>query len=163
MLYFSYGSNMSTLRLADRVQLVRVVTVARLYKHKLKFHKKGKDSSGKCDAVYTNNEGDIVHGVVFEMAASEKLKLDGREGLNNGYEERTVSIYTKGGEELEAVMYYATHIEPSLKPYGWYKEHVLRGAREHGLPAEYIDAIEKIKAILDPDQRRHEKELSIYR
>ena len=97
------------------------------------------------------------------MAVSEKLELDGWEGLNKGYQERTVSVYTPNGEILEAVMYFATHIGSSLKPYGWYKEHVLRGAREHGLPEKYIAAIQDIKAVPDPDQRRHVKELSIYR
>ena len=40
---------------------------------------------------------------------------------------------------------------------------MLRGAREHGLPEDYITAIEEIQAVPDSDQCRHEKELSIYR
>ena len=128
------------------------------------FHKKSKgDGSGKCDAEYTNNANDVVYGVVFQIAASDKLELDRKEGLKNGYEEKTVSVATETGQTLEAVTYYATSIDSLLKPYEWYKDHVLRGAHEHGLPSEYITAIEAVKATPDADKSRHEKELSIYR
>ncbi len=162
MLYFAYGSNMSTPRLRNRVPSARAVAVARLKQHRLKFHKQGKDSSGKCDAECTNYAQDVVYGVVFEIAASQKPKLDEKEGLQNGYEEKNVLVYIGYGEELKAVIYYATHIEPTLKPYEWYKEHVLRGAREHGLPADYVTTIETVTATPDPDKSRHDSELSIY-
>lgn len=86
---------MSTPRLRKRVPSACVVAVARLLKHRLKFHKKSKDDSGKCDAECTNDEKDVVYGVVFGIAASEKPELDKHEGLNDGYEEKSVSIYAK--------------------------------------------------------------------
>jgi cation transport regulator ChaC len=163
MLYFSYGSNMSTPRLKERVPSARAIAVARLHKHRLKFHKKSKDNSGKCDAECTNDEKDVVYGVVFEIAASEKPELDKHEGLKNGYEEKSVSVNTDDGKELKAVTYYATNVDSKLKPYEWYKEHVIRGAHEHGLPAKYISTISAVEAMPDPDKSRHERELSIYR
>ena len=60
-------------------------------------------------------------------------------------------------------MYYATDIDPSLRPYHWYKRHVLIGARENNLPAEYIEHIEAIEAIDDPDKQRCSREIAIYR
>lgn len=163
ILYFSYGSNMSTPRLRERAPSARALTVARLPNHKLRFHKKSKDGSGKCDAKFTNNERDVVYGVVFEIKASEKPVLDKAEGLGDGYEEKCISVYTHDDREMNAVTYYATHIDPERKPYEWYKEHVVRGAREHGLPADYILAISEVEALPDPDKSRHERELSIYR
>ena len=163
MLYFSYGSNMSTPRLVERVPSARIVAVARLQKHRLKFHKIGKDNSGKGDVECTNDQKDAVYGVVFEIAASEKPGLDRYDGLKNGYEEKNVSVYARDGEELTAVTYYATNIDPGLKPYEWYKEHVLRGAREHGLPVDYINIILAVESVPDPDKSRHERELSTYR
>ncbi len=162
VLYFSYGSNMSTERLKNRVSSARIVTVAWLENHKLEFHKRSKDGSGKCDAVYIGNAKDIVYGVVFEMTVLEKQELDKSEGLGNGYEQKDISIITRNGGKLNAVTYYAKEIDPSLKPYRWYKEHVLRGAREHGLPSEYIATIEVVNAVPDLDRKRHEAELSIY-
>ena len=122
MLYFSYGSNMSTPRLTDRVHSARAVTIAQLLKHKLKFHKKSKkDGSAKCDAEYTNNAEDVVHGVVFQILASEKPELDKQEGKGAGYEDKIVSVITQNGETLDAVTYYATKINPLLMPYDWYR------------------------------------------
>lgn len=163
LLYFSYGSNMSTPRLLDRVPSAKAVSIARLKNHKLKFHKRSKHGSAKCDAALTNNPNDTVYGVLFRILASEKPALDKKEGLGSGYKEKIVSVVGPNGETLNAVTYYATDIDSSLKPYDWYKEHVLRGAKEHYLPSEYIKSIETIESIPDPDPRNHEKELSIYR
>lgn len=153
---------MSTPRIKRRVESASVISTARLYGHSLRFHKKSVDGSAKCDIDYTNNPDDIVHGVLFEILTSEKHILDRHEGLGNGYDEKHVSIILPQGDPVRASTYYATHIDASLSPYHWYKEHVIRGAREHALPDEHIAAIEAITSIPDPDQSNHVKELSIY-
>jgi gamma-glutamylcyclotransferase len=162
LLYFSYGSNMSTPRIKHRIESATVISTARLYEHSLRFHKKSVDGSAKCDIMHTKSPVDIVHGVVFEILAREKHILDRYEGLGSGYNEKQLSIILPHGKSVRATTYYATHIDASLSPYHWYKEHVLRGAREHALPAEYIAAIEAIASVPDPDQDNHVKELSIY-
>ena len=45
--------------------------------------------------------------------------------------------------------------------YVWYKQHVLLGAIEAGLPAEYIESIRALNAIGDPDNEREARELSL--
>ena len=50
MLYFAYGSNLSSARMAARVPSARVVARAQLPGHALRFHKVGRDGSAKCDA-----------------------------------------------------------------------------------------------------------------
>ena len=162
VLYFSYGSNMSTPRIKHRVKSATVITTAYLHQHSLQFHKKSADGSAKCDIEHTKSQDDIVYGVLFEILTIEKHILDRYEGLGNGYEEKTVSIILPDGKSIAASTYYATHIDASLKPYHWYKEHVLRGAREHALPPEHIAAIEAIPSIADPDHDKHVKEISIY-
>ena len=163
LLYFSYGSNMSTPRLMKRAQSAQAITVARLEGHRLMFHKRGKDGSGKCDIAHTNEPDDVVYGVVFKLLASEKLALDKIEGLGNGYNEKCAPVIGHNGETLNIVTYYATDINSSLKPHHWYKEHVVRGAKEHRLPLEYINSIENIESVPDSDIEKHENELSIYR
>ena len=153
---------MSSRRLHNRISTVRVISFARLEKHKLKFHKKSKDGSGKCDAVYVNNKNNAIYGVAFEITTSQLRLLDKYEGLGDGYEQKEVPIITRDGETLDAITYYATDIDSSLKPYGWYKEHVLFGANEHGLPADYIAKIKGIDAISDLNTKRHKEELRIY-
>jgi len=162
LLYFSYGSNMSIKRLRDRVPSASFVTVATLHKHDLRFHKKSKDGSGKCDAHETNNIEHFVIGVVFEIAGSEKQELDRKEGLGYGYEEKTIALSAQSGAPITAMTYYATDIDPSLKPYHWYKHHVVTGAKENGLPEEYVENICNIESVADPKPERHESEMAIY-
>jgi hypothetical protein len=102
-------------------------------------------------------------GVVFEMLESEKSTLDKIEGVGRGYEEKIVMVESENGENISAVTYYATHIEEGLKAFHWYKEHVVRGAREHGLHHEYISCIDAVESIADDNKERHQQEVMIYR
>lgn len=145
-----------------RVESATVITTAHLTGHLLRFHKKSADGSAKCDIEYTENPDDKVYGVIFHILQNEKHILDTYEGLGNGYEEKQVSAYLPDGRVITASTYYATHIDTSLQPFHWYKEHVIRGAREHALPADHIAAIEAVESIADPDKTNHSAELSIY-
>lgn len=163
MLYFAYGSNMSERRLTQRVPSAQKIGVATLSGHQLVFHKKSeKDHSGKCDAYPTRNSNDVVIGVVFELDTIEKLTLDWVEGLGVGYEDRTIRVALENGTLCETFAYFALCIDPSLKPYYWYKEHVLRGALENNLPMNYIESIQCVESIHDPNADRAVQELSIY-
>lgn len=161
MLCFSYGSNMSQRRLQARVPSARFIAVAELPGHRLRFHKSASDGSAKCNAEDTGNPEDRVMGVVYEITATEKPDLDRHEALGFGYDEKQVVLKTEKGI-LHAWMYYATRINNSLKPFHWYKDHVLIGARENGLPADYIAHIEAVASVDDPKPERHARELSIY-
>lgn len=164
MLYFAYGSNMSIKRLTQptRVPSARKICVGTLPCHRLIFHKKSKDGSAKCDAFHSRIDGDSVQGVLFEIPESEKKQLDRAEGLGFGYEEKCITVSTETGER-KAIIYLATEIDHNLKPYSWYKDHVLIGAKENNLPPDYISSIEKIEAMPDQDKKRETEELKIYR
>jgi len=82
MLYFAYGSNMSVSRLRKRVPSASPLGCHILKKHDLRFHKKSKDGSGKCDAYETSNDKDIVYGALFGIDPNEKPALDAAEGLD---------------------------------------------------------------------------------
>ena len=159
--YFSYGSNMSSKRLYARTPSAKKLCVATLDQHQLRFHKRGMDDSAKCDVFFTGNSADHVIGVIFEILPKDKPTLDSGEGP--GYEEKQVLVTAIDGKQIEAFTYVAIHIDKSMKPYQWYKEHVLTGAREHSLPDDYISAIEMIGSIEDTDMARIEYELSVYR
>lgn len=162
MLYFSYGSNMSSKRLLDRVPSASFVAVAKLDGHVLRYHKHSKkDGSGKCDIFKTDNPDHFVYGVIFKIDPQEKPDLDRHEGLGYGYEEKTVTVFDSGAKEFEVSTYFATKIEPSLKPLNWYRHHVLYGAREFGLPDDYIEKYLNVDA--DKDDRFYEEEMAIYK
>ena len=150
---FAYGSNMSAPRVRQRAPSARLRGIGRLEGHALRWHKRGRDGSGKCDAEATGTDSDVVWGVLFEIDRSEKHRLDEAEGLHHGYDEKEVGI-TTGLGAVEALMYYATDIAPALRPFHWYKAFVVAGARQHGLPEPYIRNLEMVQSVPDPDTSR---------
>ncbi len=163
MKYFAYGSNMSIARLTARVPEARRVGIATLAQHALRFHKVSSiDGSGKCDALLTNDPVDRVIGTLFEISEMEKTVLDRVEGLGVGYLDKVVSVVDAGGNVFEAVTYYATRIDASLRPYSWYLHHVVAGARETGVPADYLAALRATRSIEDTDRQRDARERAIH-
>lgn len=158
IVYFAYGSNMSQRRLQARVPSAEFLGIGILDSHALAFHKVSKkDGSGKCDIV--NSENGTVYGALFKISETELPDLDDYEGNGKGYERRIVKAQDHSGQHVEAWTYVTTNIDPSFRPYTWYKRHVLEGAREAELPMEYLRLIE---AKEDPDTERASRELAIY-
>jgi len=160
--YFAFGSNLSSTRLLERIPRAAKQCVATLPGHRLCWHKKGQDKSGKCDIAFTANPEDIVYGAVYLMNHDDKLELDVYEGAGVGYERREIRVTALHGASIEAFTYYALEIDHLRQPYHWYKEHVLRGAMEHEFPAHYVEHIQATPSINDHDAERHHRELSIY-
>ncbi len=159
MLYFAYGSNMSGRRLKARLASAEPLQRARLTGYRLCFHKYSADGSGKCDIVPAD---DSVHGVVYRIADAEKTLLDAYEDYGRGYTDCQVEVVNEDGALLTAITYQALLTDPQLQPFHWYKAHVLIGAREHGLPADYIRSLEAVVSRPDPDRQRHAAETAIY-
>lgn len=154
-LYFAYGSNLHPIRLAERVPSCRPLGAAHLHGHRLRFHKRGQDGSGKCNAFRTGQANDIVIGMVYEIDAEEKRDLDKAEGVGRGYDEKTFSLRINGSEK-RAYTYVAPpqYIDYRLFPFSWYQELVLNGARYHDFPAIYVAAIAAQTVIPDPEKAR---------
>lgn len=156
VVYFAYGSNMSTARLRERMPSCKSLGIATLPGHSLCFHKRSVDKSGKCNAFASGND-DRVIGVLFSFDPAERAELDKAEGVGSGYEHAMVTVINGKGRRRKVLTFLASsdYIDDSLKPYGWYKDFVLAGAREHGLPPEYVaEYIESVDAIEDPDKTR---------
>ena len=149
MRYAAYGSNLHPLRLTERISSAQLIGIGFLPHWSLCFHKRSKDHSGKCSILIG---GIGVHFAVFELNAEDKQTLDKIEGLGVGYSEILLSIPDFGN----CVSYIAekSHVDDSLQPYDWYKELVLEGARFHGFPEHYLQPIESLQALCDPDPER---------
>jgi hypothetical protein len=162
MRYFAYGSNMSFARLTRRVPSAVRIGACTLRQHDLRFHKKGTDGSGKCDAFHTDDPNHFIVGSLYDINRDEKRSLDLVEGLGVGYAEKRVSLITESGETIEALTYYATMIDGSLRPYSWYLQHVLIGAVESGCPPDYVARISGIQAIEDTHRQRDARERAVH-
>ncbi|MFM0648518.1 gamma-glutamylcyclotransferase [Paraburkholderia bryophila] len=159
--YFAYGSNMSVPRLSARIKPIRHIANGQLDGYRLTFDKASKDGSGKCDCKYTGNPEHCVWGVLFAIDNHSLADLDKYEDAGRTYKRVQVSVQTEQGV-VSAVTYIATKTEPGLRPYHWYKYHVLYGARAAKLPPDYIAVIERIEQTEDSDAARIEKNLAVY-
>ena len=149
-LYFAYGSNMYSPRLQSRVSSARFVDIARLPGYCLAFRKRGHDGSGKCDL--EPFEMETVWGVLFRVDTAELDALDAAEG--EGYRRKPV-VVTTSEDFVDAFTYRAradwlTH----ELPFDWYRDLVVAGAQEHGLPEVYTAAIAAMDACADEDGER---------
>ncbi|MCK4297266.1 MAG: gamma-glutamylcyclotransferase [Candidatus Marinimicrobia bacterium] len=151
------------LQAPSRAPSATMLFVAKLRGYDLRFHKRSSDGSGKADAYKTNNETHEVWGVVFCINNSEERNLDGAEGLGNGYLKGEVDMLDEKNVPHKVWIYCAdnSYIDSSLKPYCWYKRFVVEGARQHGLPKSYINALRNVKCIKDPNKNRNARERSI--
>ncbi|MDA3919663.1 MAG: gamma-glutamylcyclotransferase [Salinisphaera sp.] len=153
MYYFAYGSNMLTSRLARRVPSVRPVGPAWLDGHRLYWHLRGADGSGKCNIVATGNDGDCVHGVLFELDPDRLSRLHAAEGP--AYEFLETAVGT-ANEEVIAATYRGREnwLDDSLAVLDWYRDFVVQGARAHGLPSAWVDWLADTPVRADDDAAR---------
>ena len=130
--------------------------------HRLAFHKRSKDGSGKCDVVPSDTC--TVYGVLFAIDAKQETTLDYHEGLNRGYRKEKVKVRVSDERCMSAILYYADNasVDPTLKPYTWYLKHVRIGAEEASLPETYIERIRTTESIEDRNQDRERRALSLY-
>jgi gamma-glutamylcyclotransferase len=151
--YLAYGSNMWPRRIELRLGACEVIAVVRLDGYALRFHKRGGDGSGKCDAFHTGNAADRLYGVAYGLSQAQRDKLDEFEGP--GYASRDVAVRTPSGM-ITAYAYVARaeHVDVNLRPFDWYKSIVVAGARRHALPADYVARIAGVDASPDADGDR---------
>lgn len=149
---------MWTARLRERTPSAKPVGARWLSGYRLEWDKISADGSRKCDARRTDGPNDTVWGVLYEIAAEEEQLLDQAEGLGAGYEKSWVSVGGLSGV-VNASIYVATSKRADDLPYDWYKAYVVAGAKEHGLPAEYVQSLESVAVKKDPDWNRAHRHL----
>lgn len=166
LFYFAYGSNMHPARLRERTPSCRRVGVATLPGFALRFHQVSVgDGSAKCNVLETGEHVDRVHGVVYRIPAVERPALDAAENLGVGYRIRHLDVHMDG-ETRSVFCYVAVEgtIDDQARPYRWYRDIVLHGARQHAFPEAYLAAISGEPVSEDPDDARtarHQQLLAI--
>lgn len=158
---FAYGSNMASSRLGKRCphsDLSRF-DVAKLPGYTLTFDKVSKDGSGKATIVHDPSENDEVWGVVFMIHQNDKKALDRAEGLGSGYHVEAFQVVKNDDFKMAAKAYVAdpSQRNSGLRPYDWYKECVVIGAMEHGLPDTYIAKLRAVSSVVDRNEKRRQE------
>jgi cation transport regulator ChaC len=142
VLYFAYGSNMSTQRLQERVPRSIPIGIAILKEYNFTCNKSSRDGSGKGNII--EMAGGKTWGVLYQIPISQLAFLDRYEG---GY--IRIEVLTEfGNRPLRAITYISTNLtdEP---PFDWYMKYVIDGAKEHDLPDVYITELQKMPIKVD--------------
>lgn len=141
MRYFAYGSNLCRSRLLERVPSARFDGIARLPGYTLRFHKIGRDGSGKADAYATGKDDDVVWGALVRLPGEDWSLLDGYEP---GYDRLVVNVEVSDSATPMPVATYVARpesIDPARKPFTWYRQLIVEGGAARGLPAAYLRRI----------------------
>jgi len=82
-------------------------------------------------------------GVLYLLGAEDCERLDRSEGVHVGlYKRAPVEILVEGREALAAFTYRSSWGSAGRKPSPRYLGLLVEGARQHGLPAEYVAFLE---------------------
>jgi hypothetical protein len=158
---FAFGSNMCSGRFrAYGVSPEGAGHAAVLPGHRLLFNKKSTDDkSGKANVA--PHVGSDVWGVVYTIPDGDLEKLDKGEG---GYSRVRLTVRLRDNTNTDAWVYIAKKAtdDLELRPYIWYKRFLVEGAREHSIPEDYIEELERITAVQDTnlERDRHKRALA---
>ena len=140
--YFAYGSNMDAAQMAQRVPGARAQGRARLPGYRLRCDKLGRDGSAKANVRVEQSQS--VWGVIYEISPEDLLNLDRFEG---GYRRAVAQVTLPSGSSVDCqiYIYIGAKTDPALRPNRRYRDTMVRGARQHGLPRECIDGLEALE------------------
>jgi gamma-glutamylcyclotransferase len=141
MLYFAYGSNMARGAMPE----ARLVSPARLDGYRLALTRRSiRWQAGVLDVVAA--PGESVWGALFELDDADLERLDAKEGAGFAYRRIEVDL----DEGRRAIAYEVIDKEPvEVPPAPEYSALVLAGARECGLPDDWVSELERWLAVPD--------------
>jgi gamma-glutamylcyclotransferase (GGCT)/AIG2-like uncharacterized protein YtfP len=141
MLYFAYGSNMARGAMPE----ARLVGPARIDGYRLALTRRSiRWQAGVLDIVAA--PGESVWGALFELDGADLERLDAKEGAGFAY--RRIEVDLEDGRRATA--YEVIDKEPvEVPPAPEYSALVLAGARECGLPDDWVGELESWLAVPD--------------
>ena len=135
-LYFAYGSNMDAGAMARRCPRSKALGLARLERHRLALMREGWLTAVRAPS-------SAVHGVLWDLALSDIPALDRYEGVAQGlYVKLTQAVIAERGPK-QAIVYFGVNSGPGV-PRAAYIAEVLAAARSWPLPAEGVEALERL-------------------
>lgn len=161
-LYFAYGSNINLHQMAVRCPDAKVVEPAVLENYELLFR-----GNNRAFGVATirPKEGCQVHGLLWKITPECERSLDTYEGYPHLYEKHQITLSTKSGQQVSAMVYVMTWEKervPSMPTRGYFIG-ILEGFQQNGLPVKSLEkAISKLAReqvrMERPKQKRRENE-----
>lgn len=151
--YFGYGSNTERGTFLGRRRMRPVeVRIGRLDGFELRFDL-GVGRGERGVANVAARDGDHVWGVLWRISGDGAQHLDRTEGVHRGFYRRlAVQVTTPDGARVPAFTYHSFRGRAGCKPSRRYLGLLLAGARQHGLPEDWIVRLRSFE--LAHDERR---------
>lgn len=151
MFYFAYGSNMDSTQMSARCRFSVFFNIARLPNYRLCFPRKSiKRNCGV--ASVEPHQGSEVWGVVYRITETDLRDLDKNEGYqlnrkDNAYFRNEWEVFIGGDPNQPLIVWiYIANFQPSPpRPSEDYMAVIIGGAKQRGLPADYIEKLEAIQ------------------
>lgn len=141
--YFGYGSNMSSTMMQEWCPNHKLIGKAQLIGWKLVFTRLSQRwKAGVADVIKSKN--DVVWGGLYEISESDLVALDKKESNGVNYQ-RIECDALADNQNYRAFSYVVIDKAVEAIPTSpAYRDTMLRGARELGLPDNYISKIENL-------------------
>jgi hypothetical protein len=157
MLYFAYASNLDPDRMRDVAPGHRVVGLASLANHRLGFTRFSPDWGGGLASPQLAH-GQTLWGVVYDLNDSDLVGLDEKEGFRGAGDQhnicdREVTTVDLARPDDDSIprrirpwIYVPRPSNPS-PPSRRYLDTIVKGARHHRLPEEYVARLATIEVV----------------
>jgi len=153
--YFAYGSNLDPGTFLGRRQMRPLETqIGVLHDFELRFDLPvGPGERGVANVVAC--PGDHVWGALYRLTHVDAERLDRTEGVPQGaYRRLDVEVHIGDGSRVGAFTYHSSIHRPDRKPSRRYLGLLLTGARELGLPEEYVERLRGWPLAADERERQ---------
>jgi gamma-glutamylcyclotransferase len=137
VLYFAYASNMNQAQMKRWCPGSRFVKTVRLEGHRFVYDGFSVPWDGAVGNIVTAAT-EHVWGAIFDITERDRLTLDAFEGYPRSYERKEAEVRDVDGKIYRAMTYFRTG-RALGKPHPDYEKVVLDGAKECGLPEDYVD------------------------
>jgi gamma-glutamylcyclotransferase len=142
--YFAYGSNLGASVLRTRCPRARQVGIASIVGYRIGFPRKSVyRGGGVADLVPA--PGSLVWGALFDLGYDGFDALDEYEGVPDAYN-REVQVFRRpDGSTVSAWVYLVVAKGIETSPSRRYWRIIVDGAKEAGLPDDYVKILEAIR------------------
>ena len=149
LLYFGYGSNMSTQYLIKRRKIIPLQSQSALLKdYKLIMNMGGPNFLEPSFANIRPYKGSLVEGVIHEIDEKDLQKIVNTEGED--YELVKLSIHANGKKKNAYTLIYKTDETRDIPPSKRYLKILISAAKENNLSTTYIKNLESRPSVYYP-------------
>ena len=134
-------------RLRERIGEFERGKIAYLKGYHLAFDKCADSPKVGYANIISDKEKEVI-GVLYELTDKQLLILDDYEGVaHNQYKRSSVKVFDERKQSMEAMTYLATDCGCGLKPYKWYLDYLIKGAKQHNFPNEYLKMLQDVEIV----------------